>query len=346
MIAEDQEQVDKVLAATGLPDLVRIVYIEPRGVREYDDPRLMAWSDFLEVGRHHRMQHPSALTDRMDEAEPADIATLIYTSGTTGPPKGAMLTNLNIDFSIQTLVLGGGFSSPPPTQDDLLLSYLPLSHVAERTFSVWFNAGSGCQIAFAESIETVATDLVEVQPTIFLGVPRIWEKLMSSIIVRTHAATALKRWWYRAWMKLASGEASRLAHARGRRSLMGRVWYWMGYVALFRALQDRIGLRRCRFAASGAAPISPEVLTFFMGIGVPMHEIYGMTENCAIATANKPGAINVGPWGNRTTILSCHWTRKMGKCWSGTLAYSLDIGICPRRRLQLLTRTAGCTPAT
>jgi len=297
LVAEDQEQVDKALAATGLPELTTIVYLEPRGVRGYDDPRLMAWSDFLELGRRHRAEHPSAVQARMDEAAPEDVATFIYTSGTTGPPKGAMLTNANIDYSIKTLILGGGFATPPPTPDDLLLSYLPLCHVAERTFSVWFNAASGCQIAFAESIETVTADLAEVQPTIFLGVPRIWEKILSGITVRANAATPLKRWWYRSWMKLAERQARQLKESNGRRTPMMSLLYWIGYVALFRALQDRIGLRRCRFAASGAAPIAPEVLLFFMGIGVPMHEVYGMTENLAIATANRPGRVNVGTVG-------------------------------------------------
>jgi long-chain acyl-CoA synthetase len=296
-VAEDQEQVDKALGATGLPELTTIVYLEPRGVRDYEDPRLMAWSDFLELGRRHRAEHPSAVQARIDEAAPEDVATFIYTSGTTGPPKGAMLTNANIDYSIKTLILGGGFAKPAPTPDDLLLSYLPLCHVAERTFSVWFNAASGCQIAFAESIETVTADLAEVQPTIFLGVPRIWEKLLSSITVRANAATPLKRWWYRFWMKLADRQARQLRESHGRRTPMMSVLYWIGYIALFRALQDRIGLRRCRFAASGAAPIAPEVLLFFMGIGVPMHEVYGMTENLAIATANRPGRVKVGTVG-------------------------------------------------
>lgn len=298
LIAEDQEQVDKALAAEGLTDLTTIVYIEPRGVRHYTDSRLLAWGELLELGRAHRAQHPTAVQSRMAAAQADDVATLIYTSGTTGPPKGAMLTNANIDFSITTLILGGGFASPPPTPKDLLLSYLPLSHVAERTFTVWFNAASGCQVAFAESIETVAADLAEVQPTIFLGVPRIWEKMLSTITVRANAATRFKRWWCGLWIRVAEKEGARLAASAGRRSsLTSKFMYAIGYILFFRALQDRIGLRRCRFAASGAAPIAPEVLTFFMGIGIPMHEVYGMTENCAIATANRPGKVKVGTVG-------------------------------------------------
>ncbi|MDT7788525.1 MAG: long-chain acyl-CoA synthetase [Pseudonocardiales bacterium] len=299
LIAEDQEQVDKaLLVLEDTPDLEWIVYLEPRGIKgRYDNPKLLWWDDFLAMGARYRDSHGDELASRMARTEPDDVMTLIYTSGTTGPPKGAMLTNANIDYSIKTLILGGGFATPAPTPDDLLLSYLPLCHVAERTFSVWFNAASGCQIAFAESIETVTADLAEVQPTIFLGVPRIWEKLLSSITVRANAATPLKRWWYRFWMKLADRQARQLRESHGRRTPMMSVLYWIGYIALFRALQDRIGLRRCRFAASGAAPIAPEVLLFFMGIGVPMHEVYGMTENLAIATANRPGRVKVGTVG-------------------------------------------------
>lgn len=204
LIAEDQEQIDKALeVADTLPDLERIVYIEPRGVRHYDDDRLLSWSDFLALGREHRESEPHAVERRMSEAQPDDIATLIYTSGTTGPPKGAMLSVANIEFAIGKLVDEGGFYDPPPTDEDVTLSYLPLCHVAERIATVWLNAAAGTLVHFAESIETVQQNLHEVQPTRFFAVPRIWEKIHAGVEIRMASAGRIKRANYRLWSRVA-----------------------------------------------------------------------------------------------------------------------------------------------
>ena len=298
LIAEDQEQVDKALEVkAGLPELEKIVYIEPRGVRQIDDPALMSWDELLALGRRRR-QEDAELVDRLiSEVETDDVVTLIYTSGTTGPPKGAMLTAGNIDFAIKTLVDGGGFASPPPNENDVLLSYLPLTHVAERIFTEWFNLASGCVVHFAESIETVTQNLREVQPTIFLGVPRIWEKLYAGVMIRAANASVLKKLNFRLWTGVAGWIGRRLVATGGNPTIATRVVYALGYPFLYRTLKDRIGMRKCRYAASGAAPIAPAILQFFMGIGVPMHEVYGMTENSAVATSNRPGRIRLGTVG-------------------------------------------------
>ena len=298
LIAEDQEQVDKALeVADRLPGLATIVYLEPRGIRRYADPRLLSWDDFLAIGRRHAETHADALEARMADTTPDDLVTLVYTSGTTGPPKGAMLTVANVEFAIAVLVDGGGFTSPPPTDTDVTLSYLPLCHVAERVFTVWFNAAVGVQVNFAESIETVQQNLREVQPTILFGVPRIWEKIVAGVTIRMASASRLKRLNFRIWMHQASRIGDTLVRTGGVHTPATRVRSALGYAFLFRALKDRLGLRLCRYAASGAAPIAPEVLRFFMGIGVPMHEVYGMTENSAVATANRPGRVRLGTVG-------------------------------------------------
>jgi long-chain acyl-CoA synthetase len=304
LIAEDQEQVDKALEVLGeCPDLRTIVYLEPRGVRhryDADQPggvRLIGWDDFLALGREHRAGHPDAVVERMATATPEDIATLIYTSGTTGRPKGTMLSVSNVDFAIHSLVDQGGFTSPPPGPRDITLSYLPLCHVAERIFTVWFNAGAGVTVHFGESIATVQQDLREVQPTILFGVPRIWEKILAGVHIRLASATWLKRWHARCWLSVADWIGSRLVATGGRHTVATRMVYAVGWAFFFRALRERIGMRRVRYAASGAAPIAPDVLKFFMGIGVPMHEVYGMTENSAIATGNRPGRVKLGTVG-------------------------------------------------
>ena len=299
LVAEDQEQVDKAFAVQEeCPDLQRIVYLEPRGIRHrYDHERLLFWPDFLELGRRHREQHPDALTEVLAAQQPDDLATLIYTSGTTGPPKGAMLTVSNVEFAIKVLIEEGAFTDPPPGPKDLSLSYLPLSHVAERIFTTWFNAAAGTQVNFAESIETVPQNLREVQPTILFGVPRIWEKLLAGIEIRLSGASWLKRVTSRFWLKVADGIGEDLVANEGRHTASTRLRYAVGHVFFYRALRDRLGMREVRYASSGAAPIAPEVLRFFMGIGVPMHEVYGMTENTAVATGNRPGRVKLGTVG-------------------------------------------------
>jgi long-chain acyl-CoA synthetase len=277
LIAEDQEQVDKALAVLdALPDLERIVYIEPRGIRHrYDNPKLLSWDDFLAMGAEHRERNPDAVARRMREVESDDVMTLIYTSGTTGPPKGAMLTVANVEFAVQSLVEGGGFTEPPPSPEDITLSYLPLCHVAERIFTTWFSASAGVQVHFAESIETV----------------------LAAITISASSATWLKRATTRFWLRVADGLGAQLVRNGGRHTFGTRLKYGIGWLFCFRALKARIGLRHVRYAASGAAPISPQVLRFFMGIGVPMHEVYGMTENSAVATANRPGRVKLGTVG-------------------------------------------------
>ncbi|MET7394681.1 AMP-binding protein [Dactylosporangium sp. NPDC005572] len=299
LFAEDQEQVDKALEVIDdCPALERVVFIEPRGIlHRYDHPKLIAWKDLLALGTGHRAEHPEAVAERMAASTPADVATLVYTSGTTGRPKGAMLTVANVDFAIETLVAGGGFASPPPGPDDLTLSYLPLCHVAERVFTVWFNASSAVVVHFGESIATVQADLREVQPTILFGVPRIWEKMLAGVTVRLSGASRFKRANARLWLKAADRIGTTLAANGGRHTAGSRVLYAVGWLLCYRALRERIGVRRVRYAASGAAPIAPDVLKFFMGIGVPMHELYGMTENTAVATGNRPGRVKIGTVG-------------------------------------------------
>ena len=299
--AEDQEQADKVLevGASTAASLRRIIYVEPRGFADYRDERLLFWDSFLDMGRRHRESHPDAVSACMADARDDDVMTLVYTSGTTGPPKGAMLTNANAAFCIdrivnETMRFPNGVG---PNPKDLILTYLPLCHVAERIFSTWTMVGAGPSLNFAESIDTVTENLREVQPTLFFAVPRIWERLHAFVMVRGGDASPVKRLLLRFTMALARVIGRQKAANGGNHTLLSRLLYAVGQPLVFRALKERIGLRRCRHAASGAAAIAPEVLEFFIGIGVPVFELYGMTENSAVATGNFAGRMKLGTVG-------------------------------------------------
>jgi long-chain acyl-CoA synthetase len=298
LIAEDQEQVDKALAVRGnLPELERIIYIEPRGTNQYDDEILMSWDDLVKMGDGHRLADARILPRKMAEAESDDIAYLIYTSGTTGPPKGAMLSVGNVDFACALLGSSGGFVDPAPGPNDDLISFLPLCHVYEKAFGHWLNASAGTVTNFGESLDTLSMDMREVQPTIFEAVPRIWEKMHAGILIRMSSASRLKKLNYSIWMKAASRIGKKLAANGGAWTPGTRIQYWFGYIFLFRALKERLGLSRCRHGITAAAPIAPEIIEFFMGIGVPVYEAYGMTENAAISTSNRPGRVVLGTVG-------------------------------------------------
>ncbi len=300
-LAEDQEQADKVMEVIDrLPKIEKIIHVEPRGFRQWrDDQRFVFWDDFIEIGRAHRAENPGAVERIMAEATGDDVMTLVYTSGTTGPPKGAMLTNKNVTYCIDNLVndptrLG---AEDPVGPDDILLTYLPLCHVAERIFSTWTMAANGPTLNFAESIETVQQNLREIQPTVFFSVPRIWEKVHAGVLIRLSDATLVKKLVGKPSMAVARYIGKVRVENGGEFTPVSKVLYWIFNILYFRSLKERIGLRRCRYAASGAAAIAPEVLEFFMGLGLPVYELYGMTENTAVATTNYPGRAKVGTVG-------------------------------------------------
>ncbi len=299
LIVEDEEQADKVLAVATdeLPQLEKIIYLEHRGVDAYDDPRLMSWDAFMETGRAHRLAHPGAVAERMAAARPEDLAYLVYTSGTTGPPKGSMITLANLDFATREIAGDMGIVQPGPGPDDLIVSYLPLCHIYEKLFSVVFNTGAGVPIHFGESLDTLVADMRDVQPTIVQGVPRIWERIHAVIQVRLASASRLKRINAAIWLASARYVGNTLVRRQGKHTLLSRTLTRIGDLFLFRSLKDRVGLRRIRYGVSAAAPIAPEILQFFMSIGVPLHEAYGMTENCGVATTNRPGRIKLGTVG-------------------------------------------------
>lgn len=292
VVCDDQEQVDKVLEARErLPVLQRIIVMDMKGLRNYRDPTIVSFEEVEKAGRRKDEKDPGAFQRLLDEVKPDDVAIMVYTSGTTGPPKGAMLTHSNIiNF------LYAQMQVIPQTEDDEVISYLPLCHVAERIMSVFLPISSGATVNFAESVETVNMDMREILPTFFLAVPRIWEKMMAYVIVKIKDATWLKRKCYQVCVPW--GEQYSDAWLSGGAVPAGlRIKYFLAWLLLFRKLKKDLGLLRTRIALSGAAPISSEVLRYFHNIGVRIYEGWGMTEETGIAACNRPGDIKLGTVG-------------------------------------------------
>jgi long-chain acyl-CoA synthetase len=288
--AEDQEQVDKAVAiADETPTVRHFVAFDPRGTHRIGDARLRTWHDLIARGLELLDREPDWFIERVIELDPEAPCIVIYTSGTTGRPKGAVLSSRNA-LATKNVARQLDYSA-----DDLILSYLPLCHVAEKIFSLFSPMHSGCVVHFGESIDTVRQDLRDVSPTIFLGVPRIWEKIHAHVTLRMKDSSWLKRRVFD--MCIATG--ARIAPRRdaGSMTVLDRVRWAVCDLILFRSLQEQLGMRRCRCAISGAAPIAPEILLWFHSIGIQIREAYGQTECSGVATANVPGRNRIGSVG-------------------------------------------------
>ena len=291
MVCEDQEQTDKVLEAlSALPRLKKIIVMETKGLRSFAPEHRELIATFDEVERLGAGIHSQARIDEVLAKQTLDdIGLMIYTSGSTGKPKGAMISWRNMrgvsPGIIERLRLGAHTTH---------LSYLPLCHVAEQMLTTFCPIYLGSQVNFGESIRTVQEDLREVAPTMFLGVPRIWEKLHSAISIKMQETGALRRALY----QRALADCAPLAEKpRSQWSLGERLRYGAHYWLVLRALQNFIGLREAEVALTGAAPIAPDVVRFFRTLGVPLIEVYGLTESTGMVTGHELDRVSVGTVG-------------------------------------------------
>ena len=298
IFAEDEEQLDKVLSCRAhCPTLQKIVVFDMEGLSGFNDPMVLSLAEFMALGQNHE-QGGEALWEAMTGRRGADdLAILVYTSGTTGPPKGAMHSNRSVTHQMRH-----ANDLFPSTDAEERLVFLPLCHVAERVGGYYISLALGSVMNFAESPETVPDNLREVQPTAFLAVPRIWEKFYSGITIALKDATPFQNWMYR--RALAIGNRMTECRLEGKTPplslrLANQAAYWL----VFRNIRRMLGLDRCRLALTGAAPIAPDLIRWYLALGLDMREVYGQTENCGVATLMPADRIKLGsvgkaaPWG-------------------------------------------------
>lgn len=293
VVCEDQEQADKVAESLHeLPRLKLVVVIEKDGFRN-TDPRIadmaVTFDDVEAAGRKFEPQHADLINDVLATQTMDDIALMIYTSGSTGKPKGAMISYGNIHG-----VAPGIIERLQLTAQSSHLSYLPLCHVAEQMLTTFAPIYLGSLVNFGESIRTVQEDLREIAPSLFLGVPRIWEKLHSSIMIKISETGRFRRWLFNQAIKACEPFGYKPPSKRtGAQTLTYWFWYWI----ILRALHNYTGLRCCKVALTGAAPVPPAVVRFFRTIGVPLIEVYGLTESTGMITGqslDNPHPASVG----------------------------------------------------
>jgi long-subunit acyl-CoA synthetase (AMP-forming) len=277
-VVENRDALERLQGAGGRPAGLKAVVLMDG---EATEPGVLTWADFLARGS---AAHDAEVDRRTAAARPDHVATLIYTSGTTGTPKGVMLTHRNLAFIAvkagEILPVGAG---------DRLISYLPLSHIAEQVVSHLLSLATGATVHFAESLEKLPENLREVRPHLFLGVPRVWEKVQAGIQAAGAAGSPLKR-RIAAWARgvgLAGGYADQESRPRP--------WsYGLADRLVFSKVRNRLGFDEARMLVVSAAPIAKETLDFFQSLGLPIMEVYGMSECTGPTTMSLPHRYRLG----------------------------------------------------
>ncbi len=294
-VVENEEQLDKILEVRDrVPDLRKIIVLDMEGLRDFSDDMVISIDDLYEMGDKYHAEHPEFWEEAISKSESQELAILIYTSGTTGPPKGAMISHRNLMFQISNLTPIVGFGP-----EDEQLSFLPLCHIAERAYSVFLPLFSGSVVNFVEGPDTVPENIREVSPTIFFAVPRIWEKFYSAITLQLSDATGLQKLAYK--LAIATGYEVAECKMDGRTpSSFLKAKFWLGDYLVLRNIKRFLGLDRAHYLGSGAAPISPDLIKWYLALGLDMYEVYGQTENVGLATTNLAGQFKLGTVGPPT----------------------------------------------
>ncbi|RMG60329.1 MAG: long-chain fatty acid--CoA ligase [Gammaproteobacteria bacterium] len=286
VIAGDQEQVDKILEVQDrLHNLEHIIYVDPRGLRKYDHTRLHDYRKVQEEGRAAAERFERELGERLARQGPDTTCVMLYTSGTTGKPKGVVLSNRNI---IESARISCEFDNL--TEKEEILAYLPMAWVGDFIFSVGQATWAGFCVNCPESQSTMQTDLREIGPTYFFAPPRIFETMLTGVMIRMDDASALKRRIFDYFMAHARKVGSAILDGRPV-SGWDRFKYALGRYVIYEPLKDVLGLSRIRVAYTAGEAIGPEIFDFYRSLGINLKQLYGQTEASVYVTIQPDGEV-------------------------------------------------------
>ncbi len=294
LFVENEEQLDKYLVIKErVPQLEKVIVFNPKGLHEFKDDHMIMLEELYEMGRSFGKEHIDLWDEIIDSINPEDLTFLIYTSGTTGPPKGAMLSHRNALSSL--IMMGEMFQID---ENDEQLCFLPLCHVGERMISISLPMLSCGKINFVEGPDTVPENIREISPTVFIAVPRIWEKFYSTISIQNMDATRFGRWIYD--RAIAIGLKVAECKLSGKKpSLTLNIMFRSARVLVLNNIRRMLGLDRVKFTMCGAAPTSPDLIKWYYALGIEMIELYGQTESGGMVTINPIGEARLGSIGKR-----------------------------------------------
>ena len=292
LFVEDEEQLDKALEVRAqLPALRKIVVFDMEGLTRFSDPMVISLARLRELGAAHDAAHPGLFERLRTTRRPDDLAILIYTSGTTGRPKGAMHAHRSLVYTVR-----GYNTLIAQDERDERMCFLPLCHVAERLGGEYFAMYTGSKLNFVENPDTVPENVREIAPTVFTAVPRVWEKFYSAVTIALSEASRAQQLAY-GW---AIGVGRRVAdHVLAGRPVPGalKLQFRAARLLVLDNVRKLIGIHRARFLVTGAAPISPELVRWYLALGVPMLEVWGQTESSGASTGMPAGRIKPGSIG-------------------------------------------------